>query len=375
MNRRDVLALPLALSAAALVSAPARASSSGTTYRQLFAGRDEAIIDPDLPIIDAHHHLVDRPGVRYLLDDYLADTRAGHRIVASVYVETLAFARKDGPEVLRPLGEIEFANGMGAMCASGDYGDCRACAAIVGHADLRQGERIAELLDRAMACAPERLRGVRQVAVESTSEAPYRFIQNRPPQGLMKSPCFRPAFAQIAKRGLSFDAAVFHQQLPDVIELADAFPNATIVLNHCGHAMVMDLDEHGQAQVFREYRGLMAEAARRPNIHCKVGGLGMPFWGFGFEQRRDPIGYQELATAWRPYVETTIEAFGAERCMMESNYPPDSRSAGFVPLWNALKHIVRSASAEEKAALFHGTAKRIYRIHMPTAEQKKTSAT
>lgn len=216
------------------------------------------------------------------------------------------------------------------MCDSSRYG-CRACAAIVGHADLRLGDQVAELLDRAMERAPDRFRGVRQVTIEDPSEAPYRFIPNRPPSGVMKSPGFRPAFAHLAKRGLSFDAAVFHHQLPEVIELADAFPDTTIVLNHCGHAMAMELDATAREQVFREYRRLMIEAGRRPNIHCKVGGLGMPFWGFRFEERKDPIGYRELAAAWRPYVETTVEAFGASRCLMESNYPPDGRSAGFVP--------------------------------------------
>ncbi|MDF3835523.1 amidohydrolase family protein [Cupriavidus basilensis] len=371
MNRRYLLSL--ALTSMALPAVRAQTLSSAS-FRQMLVGRDEAIIEPEIPIIDAHHHLFDRPGLRYMIDEYLADARAGHRIVASVYVETLAFARTDGPEVLRPLGEIEFANGVGAMCASGRY-DCRACAAIVGHADLRLGDQVAEMLDRAMERAPERFRGVRQVTIEHPSAAPYRFIPNRPPRGVMRTPGFRPAFAHLVKRGLTFDAAVFHHQLQDVIDLADAFPNATIVLNHCGHAMAMDMDEQGRAQVFQEYRKLMIEASRRPNVYCKVGGLGMPFWGFRFEERQGPIGYLELATAWRPYVETTIEAFGAGRCMMESNYPPDGRSAGFVPLWNALKHVVRAASAADKAALFHGTAAKVYRIRVPGVEVSKTPAT
>jgi L-fuconolactonase len=372
MNRRNLLALALA-SPVALSMARAQTLSS-EDFRQIQTGRDEPILEPDLPIIDAHHHLFDRPGLRYMIDDYLTDTRAGHRIVASVYVETLAFARTDGPSVLRPLGEIEFANGIGAMCDSGRYG-CRACAAIVGHADLRLGDQVAKLLDQAMERAPERFRGVRQVTIEDPSDVPYRFIPNRPPGGVMKSPGFRPAFAHLAARGLSFDAAVFHHQLPEVIELADAFPDTTIVLNHCGHAMAMELNATARERVFHDYRRLMIEAGLRPNIYCKVGGLGMPFWGFRFEERRDAIGYRELAKAWRPYVETTIEAFGVNRCLMESNYPPDGRSAGFVPLWNALKYIVRSASADEKAALFHDTAARVYRIRVPVAQPGKATST
>jgi predicted TIM-barrel fold metal-dependent hydrolase len=338
---------------------------------QLHAGRDESILDPHLPIIDSHIHLFDRPPLgdrpplRYMVDEYLADAKAGHRIVASVYVEIMAFARRDGPEILRPLGEIEFANGVGAMAASGIYGDCRACAAIVGHADLRVGDSVAELLDRAMDAAPERFRGIRQVSIDHPTDAPYRYITHRPPRGILQAPGFRKGFQQLVQRGLSFDAAMFHHQLQDLIDLADAFPNATLVLNHCGHAIAMDLDDHGRAEVFREWNKLMREVARRPNIYCKIGGLGLPMWGFGFEERRDPVGYLELASAWRPWVETSIELFGAQRCMMESNYPPDGRSAGFVPLWNAMKHLVRNASTEDKAALFHGTAAKVYRIQLP----------
>jgi L-fuconolactonase len=341
------------------------------THSQLLVGREEPIIDPHIPIIDAHHHLFDRqalpdrPAMRYMLDDYLADARAGHRIVASVYLEILAFARRSGPEVLRPLGEIEFANGVAAMCASGVYGECQACTAIVGHADLRLGDRVAELLDRALELAPDRFRGVRQISIDDPSEAPYRFITNRPPRGVMQHQDFRTGFGHLVKRGLTFDAALFHHQLQDVIDLADAFPEATIILNHCGHMMALGMDEQTRADTIRKWRTLMFEVAHRSNVYCKVGGLGLPFWGFGFGDRQDPVGYLELAAAWRPFVETSIEAFGPERCMMESNYPPDGRSAGFVPLWNALKHIVRAASNEDKAALFHGTAAKVYRINLP----------
>jgi L-fuconolactonase len=324
----------------------------------------EAILDPDLPIIDSHHHLFDRPALRYLLNDYLADIGAGHRITGSVYVETQAFIRPDGPELLRPLGEVEFANGVAAMSASGIYGECRVCAAIVGYADLRLGDAIAELLDRALAIAPDRLRGIRQVTIEDPTGKSYRYMMQPPPRGIMSSAGFRPAFRQLAARGLAFDAAVFDHQLPDIGNLADAFPETTIVLNHMGLAMALDLDAQGRAQVFGRWRAALYDVARRPNVVCKVGGLGMPVWGFGLETRSDSIGYSELASAWKPYVETAIEAFGPERCMMESNFPPDRQTCGYATLWNALKHIVRGCSADEKAALFHDTAARVYRIDL-----------
>jgi L-fuconolactonase len=330
-----------------------------------FEGRQEPILDPDLPIIDAQHHLLLKPVLRYLLDDYLDDARAGHNIIGSVYVETQAMVRTDGPSLLRPLGEVEFANGAGAMAASGVFGDCRVCAGIVGYADLREGARIAELLERCMAAAPDRFRGVRQVTIEHPTELPFSFISNRPPVGAMRDESFRAGLAQLAGFGLSFDVAVFHHQLAEVGRLAADFPETTFVLNHAGSVMAMGLGSAERAEVFLHWSRDMRELAQRHNVVVKVGGFGLPFWDFGFMQRPDPVGYGELADAWAPYVETTIEAFGARRCMMESNYPWDGRSCGFVPLWNALKHITRGCSTQERAAMFHGTAQRVYRLDIP----------
>jgi L-fuconolactonase len=329
--------------------------------------RNETILDPDIPIIDAHHHLFDKPALRYMVDDYLEDARAGHRIVASVYVEASAFYRADGPEVIRPLGEIEFANGVGAMFASGHYGDVRLCAAIVGYADLRLGDRIGELLDRAQAAAPERFRGVRQIAMDHPSDAPYRyFFTGRPPAGIYDHPEFRSGFRELAKRKLSFDATGFHLQLPDISALADAFPESSIIINHMTVAMGLDMDVAQRHELFLDWRAKLSEIARRQNVACKIGGLGMPIWGFGFEEREDNVGYRELADCWRPFVESAIELFGSNRCMMESNFPPDGRSCGFSPLWNALKHIVAGASDAEKSDLFHATAAHVYRMELPS---------
>ncbi|WP_326525948.1 amidohydrolase family protein [Sphingomonas sp.] len=334
--------------------------------RQLRVGRDEPILDPGMPIIDAHHHLFDRPNLRYMLDDYLADTQAGHRIVASVYVETLAFAWPDGPEVMRPIGEVEFANGAGAIADSGRYGDARLCAAIVGYADMRHGDAIAGLLDRCAETAPDRFRGVRQITMEYADERPYPHFPKRPPNGVMEHPEFRRAFAHLAPRGLIFDAAVFDPQLRKIADLADAFPDTTITLNHMGVAMGVGMSPAERGELFQRWRAALGDLARRRNVHCKVGGLGMPFWGLGLDTRDDPIGFAELAEVWRPYVETAIEAFGTDRCMFESNYPVDGRSAGYVPLWNAFKHIASGLSADEKADLFHRTAARVHGIDLAT---------
>jgi predicted TIM-barrel fold metal-dependent hydrolase len=331
---------------------------------KLHEGRTEPIVDPGLPIVDAHHHLYDRPNLRYLLEDYLTDANAGHNVVASVYIETMEMARPDGPEVLRPLGEVEFANGVAAVSASGRYGPCRVAAAIVGHADLTQGDRVAELLDRSLGCAPDRFRGVRMVTLQSTDTSWRRFVimPLKPASGVLASTSFREGFRHLAPRGLSFDASVFHSQLAEVTDLARAFPDTVILLEHMGLALGLDLDERGRAEVFQDWRRGLEDLATNPNVMCKIGGLGLPFWGFGLENRPDAIGSVELAALWQPYVDTAIEAFSVERCLMQSDYPPDGRSCGFVPLWNALKLVTRGYSAAERLALFHNNAARVYRL-------------
>lgn len=331
-------------------------------------GRDEVILDPDLPIIDAHHHLFDHPQMRYMYEEFREDAEAGHNIVASVFIEAKSFLRPDGPEVLRPLGEIEFANGVAAMAASGAYGGLRACAGIVGFADFRLGDDVGWLLDRAMAAAPDRLRGMRQIIMEHHSDAPYRyFFTGRPPSGTYHHPKFRDGVRQLAQRGLIFEATGFHGQLPDIAAIADAFPDMTVILNHMTIVMGLDMSAEQRADLFRDWREKLTDIARRPNVQCKIGGFGLPFWGLGLEGREDAIGYEELAEAWRPMVETAIELFGPDRCMMESNFPPDARTCGYVPLWNAFKHITRDCSASERAALFHDTAARTYRLDLPSS--------
>jgi L-fuconolactonase len=251
---------------------------------------------------------------------------------------------------------------MGAMAASGFFGPCRVAAAIVGHADLTLGARVGELLDGALAAAPERFRGVRQITMDHPDPRVFAHLATLPPQGIMAHPGFREGLRALAPRGLTFDAAILDRQMPDLAALADMHPDLLIVLNHMGIAVC--LGPRPRDEVFRDWRAGLLELARRPNVLCKIGGLGNAYWGFGFDNRSGGACSAELAKAWRPWVETAVMAFGAGRCMMESNYPPDGRSCGFVPLWNALKLSVSGCSKEEKAALFHGTAARTYRITM-----------
>lgn len=328
-------------------------------------GRNEDILDPDLPIIDAHHHLFDRPELRYLLPEYLEDVAAGHNVVGSVYMETTIFSREEGPAVLRPLGEVEFANGIAAMCASGKYGRRRLCAGIVGYADLRLGAEITPLLDACIATAPNRFRGIRQVTIDYPSMAPYRYFMNPPPRKILQDPHLPAALAEISKRGLILDVCVFYSQLDDIIRIADAFPDLQLVLNHLGFPIALDKSAADAALMFHQWRAALHQLAKRPNVKIKCGGMGVPYVGLGFDRQAEVCRSEQLAAAWSPYMLTAIEIFGTDRVMMESNFPPDGASAGYVPIWNALKRVVLGASAEEKAALFHATAIATYQLDIP----------
>jgi predicted TIM-barrel fold metal-dependent hydrolase len=195
--------------------------------------RKEPILEPDLPIVDPHHHLWDRPEWRYLLHDLLADTGSGHNILATVFVQARAMHRASGPEEMRPIGETEFVNGVAAMSASGAYGKIRACAGIVGHADLTLGGAVEPVLAAHIRAGGERFRGIRHITAWD-ADATVRNPAYAPPPGLLADKKFRAGFAVLGRLGLSFDAWLYHPQIGELTELARAFPDVRIVLNHVG---------------------------------------------------------------------------------------------------------------------------------------------
>jgi predicted TIM-barrel fold metal-dependent hydrolase len=328
---------------------------------------EEDALEPDLPIIDPHHHFYDRPQIHYMFEELLADTKRGHNIRKTVYIETTAMSRACGPEALRPVGETEFVNGAAAMSASGLYGEVRLCAGIVGYADLALGERVGEALAAHIAAGGGRFRGIRQAAYWDSDETILKFVRRRPPQGLLCDPSFRDGFAQLHKHGLSFDALLWHNQLPDLIDLARAHPETPIVLNHMASPLGVGRYAGRRAEVFEAWRRDMRVLATCGNVTVKLGGFGMDLAGFDFVKRPGTATSDELAEAWGPYVETCIEAFGPARCMFESNFPVDRATCGYGVLWNSFKKISRQYNEQERAELFYGTAARVYRLTSRTA--------
>jgi predicted TIM-barrel fold metal-dependent hydrolase len=324
--------------------------------------RQEEILDPDLPIVDPHHHLVDRANTgRYLLPDLLADTGTGHNITATVYLEWLSMYRAGGPPELRPVGEVEFANGVAAMAASGAYGKTRVCAGIVAYTDLALGARVEPVLEAMIMAGGGRFRGIRFISASHPDDAARGSSVNRP-AGLLLDPKVRQGFARLHPLGLSFDAFMYHTQLAELVDLARAFPETPIVLNHVGGAIGIGPYAGRRDEVFAEWRGRIAELAACSNVHVKLGGLGMRLFGFDVHTGDLPPSSEALAAAWRPYIDACIAAFGARRAMFESNFPVDKGSCGYQALWNAFKRIAAGCSADEKAALFAGTASRFYRL-------------
>ena len=325
------------------------------------ARHTEPILEPDLPIVDPHHHLWIRPGSRYLADELLADMNSGHNIAATVYVQAQSMYRQSGPSEMRSVGETEFVNGVAAMFASGVLGRPRACAGIVGRADLTLGSRVEPVLLAHLRAGGDRFRGVRHI---TSWDADTRL--NNPdypsPPGLLRDGTFREGIGVLARLGLSFDAMVYHPQLDDVADLAGAFPSLPIVLNHCGVPMRIGAYQGRHEEVFARWSASLRRLATHENVSVKVGGLGMRYAALGFAERPDPPSSNVVATQCRPYVETCIEAFGASRCMFESNFPVDKVSYSYQVFWNACKRLVSGASSSEKTALFGGTAKRVYRL-------------
>lgn len=325
----------------------------------------EAPLEPDLPICDPHHHLWDcrpaRLAPRYLLDEILEDVRSGHNVVSTVFIECAAMFKPDGPEALRPVGEIEFVNGVAAMSASGLYGPSRIAAGIVGTADLLLGDAVAAVLDAQIVAGGGRFRGIRLGATWDPSDAVPNHRTN-PPKGMFLRQDFRAGFAHLGPRQLTFEAWCYHHQIPEVTALARAFPDTTIILDHCGGPIGIGPYAGKADEVYAQWRAHIAELATCPNVVAKVGGLQMEVNGFGWETKPRPPTSQELVDATRHYYEYILEQFGAGRCMFESNFPVDQASCSYTVLWNSFKLLSKGYSADERAALFHGTATRVYRL-------------
>jgi L-fuconolactonase len=322
---------------------------------------DEPALEPELPIVDAHHHLwrnnqfLAHYALDYMAPDLVADGQ-GHNVVATVYMECHVGYRTDGPEAMRPVGETEF-----ALASGGRVGATEVCAGIVGTADLMLGEAVGEVLDAHLEAGRGRFRGVRNSVTFTDDPAVPAAYSQAPPHRLAE-PALRTGARELARRGLVFDTWLFQPQLGELADFAAALPDLTIVLDHVGGYMQVGGFAERPDETFAAWRAGLAQVARRPNVMLKVGGMGMPMISPSLVAQEGRASSAEMAALWKPVFDTCLELFGAERCMLESNFPVDGPAGSYRRFWNAFKRLTAGASAAEKTALFSGVAKRVYSL-------------
>jgi len=319
-----------------------------------------SVLEPELPIIDPHHHLWMKHDTGYLIPQFQKDLAQGHNVTATVYIECGAMYRRTGPEALCSVGEAEFVAGMAAMSNSGHYGEAQICAGFVGAADLSLGAEVEDVIQALDIASGGRLRGVRVGAIWDADPNVNTGTRPFAPKGLLLDSRFRAGFQRLSEMNLVYDAWQYYPQLMDVCDLADAFPSSIIVVNHCGG--LLGIGPYAQPDNFTRWKSFIVELSRRHNVLMKLGGLAPARCGFRYGDRLQPPTAEELAADWRPYIETCIEFFGDDRCMFESNFPVDRVAGSYSTIWNAFKLITKHYSQTEKANLYSQTAKRTYNV-------------
>ena len=319
----------------------------------------EPILEADRPIIDPHHHLWP-PGARagYALDDLTADVASGHRVVATVFIECGASHRQDGPEPMRAVGETEF------VAATAEQAKLKGTApilGIVGAANLRD-PGVGEVLASHIEAGRGLFRGIRHAAAWDASDAIRPSHHNPPPQ-LYLDAAFRQGFSRLAPAGLTFDAWLFHPQISDLTDLARAFPETRIVLDHFGGPLGIGPYANDREGVFQSWRRDIAPLAACPNVFIKLGGMAMPINGYGWHKPPgDSPSSEAFVAAQGDYYRVAIDLFGPSRSMFESNFPVDRASLSYRVLWNAFKRIAAPFDEAEKDAMFRGAAADFYRL-------------
>lgn len=332
-----------------------------STQRAAWLARNpEEAIDPELPICDPHHHFWDRAGDRYLLDQLVRDLSGGHNVTQTVFIECRSMYRAEGPEELRCVGETEFVQGIAAQSASGQYGPTAVAAGIVSNANLMLGDAVAATLEAHVAASRSRFRGIRFSCAWDASPEIAPGSVNTP--GMLADARFRAGFDRLQRMGLSFDALVYHTQLGELADLAAAFPDVTIILNHIGRPLGIGPYAGRRDEVFAAWQRGIAAVAAHENVVVKLGGFGNLISGYDWHRQEVPPASAELAETISPWLMHCIEQFGPERCMFESNFPVDKVSYPYTTCWNAFKRVAAAFSGTEKAAMFRDTAARAYRL-------------
>ncbi len=318
------------------------------------------IIEPELPIIDSHHHIWNHPGSRYLIADFLEDAAAGHRIVKTVFVECLAFYRQDGPSQMKPVGETESIRRLADEVSARSDCSIDIAAGIVGFADLSLGSAVDAVLEAHCRAGAGRFKGVRHASGwDSSDDIPNS--HHNPPNGLLADSGFRDGFARLSKYELCYDASVYHPQLHEVADLADRFPGTRIILDHIGVPLGIGPYAKQKAGALEHWKKGIDTLTPLDNVYIKLGGIGMNVLGYDWDCQSGD-SHTDIAGASGEHILHCIERFGPERCMFESNFPVDREAFSYRAIWNAFKYLVRDFTRDEKSWLFYRTAEHAYRL-------------
>jgi predicted TIM-barrel fold metal-dependent hydrolase len=325
----------------------------------------EEILEPERSIIDPHHHLWKRGlGFDYLLDELWRDTGSGHNINKTVFMECHAFYDRDVPDHLRSLGETRTIAELCRQSAANQQGN-PPVAGLVGHVDLTlAGESatlLREVIEQHQQAGQGYLRGFRHAGAFDKN-ADLFFISPRGPSYLYGKEPFRKGLQVLADLGLTYDTWHYHHQNQDFCELAQAVPDCTMVLDHFGTPLGVGVYAGCRDEIFQQWKEDIRAISRCPNVYAKLGGLAMPDNGFGWHTGQRPPTSDEFVARQRRYYLHTIDCFGPERCMFESNFPMDRYSISYPVLWNGFKKMAAGFSEPEKHALFYRTAERVYRL-------------
>ena len=317
----------------------------------------EPTIDPERIIVDPHHHLWNRPDWNYVLEHLWADTDTGHNVTKTVFLECRSNYSETGQEYLKPVGETTFVEAIATASREGIGSEI---AGIVAHANLAS-VHLDEILDAHKEAANGLLRGIRHSIARDTKPEALS-IPGRAPEGLSSDEDFRRGLNRLGQRGLTYESWLYHHQILDFRDMAKATPNTTFVLDHFGTPLGVGAYSGQREKIFEIWREDIAALSDCPNVVAKLGGLAMPDNGFGWEHRKLPPSSDEFVEEQARYYHHTIQCFGADRCMFESNFPVDRISISYHTLWNGLKKIAAEYREDEQTALFSGTANRVYTL-------------
>ena len=327
------------------------------------AKTQEETLEPEIPICDPHHHFwVARPEPvhyqQYLLPELSSDVGSGHNVKSTVFIEVRCEYRTDGPDEMKPVGEVEYIQTIADAAAAGNQGPTKAAAAIIGHADLKLGDGVRPALEAMQAASPNRFRGVRHsVGYDESPE-----LANRDIKGALGTDGYRAGAKVLASMGFVLENSLYYHQLSELAEFARAVPELPIVLNHIGGLVRVGPYANRDEEVIPEWRKGVEEVSKCPNIIMKLGGVGQLRYGYYWHDRETAIGSEELAQELSPLMEHCIQQFGPDRCMFESNFPVDKISYSYNVIYNAFKRLSKGYSPTERAAMFHDTAARVYNI-------------